>query len=205
MAALTTLRRTAYPTPFVGSYSELGLDQSWMTADGRYGPYGYGEEDETTYNRSRVAWDKVNWARLQNDCFDRNADRFPRSARRIATEVRFRPRNESLVPQLRSWQDSTSSRRTAIVVRAYDGYRYTPEDMYNLRSLVVEAGLRTGGEYAVILLVNIRGADTNIFASEEAYQAAFEKAGIPPEFQSIALLWDEALLKSWYPEVGEYR
>lgn len=176
-----------------------------MTADGRYGPYGYGEENATTYNRTRVHWDRVNWASLQNQCFDRNADRFPRSASHIATEVRFRPRNQSLVPELRSWGEFTSTRRTAIVVRAYEGYRYTPEDMYNLRSLVVEAGLRTGGEYAVVLLVNIRGEDSNIFASEEAYQEAFEKAGIPPEFQSISLLWDEALLKSWYPKVGEYR
>jgi hypothetical protein len=176
-----------------------------MTADGRYGPYGYGQEDETTYNRTRVDWDKLDWASLQNECFDRNADRFPRSAGRIATEVRFRPRNQSLVPELRSWEDFSPSRRTAIVVRAYDGYDYTPENLYNLRSLVVEAGLRTGGEYAVVLLVNIRGADSNIFASEEAYRAAFEKAGIPPEFQSIALLWDENLLKSWYPKVGEHR
>jgi hypothetical protein len=176
-----------------------------MTADGRYGPYGYGEEDESTYNRTRVDWNKVDWADLQNECFDQNVRRFPVSAKPITSEYRFRLRNQSLVPELRSWDDFTPTRRTAIVVRAFDGYKYTPEDLYNLRSLVVEAGLRTGGEYAVVLLVNIRGADSNIFASNEAYQAAFEKAGIPPEFQSIALLWDEALLKTWYPEVGEYR
>lgn len=197
--------RTAYPTPFVGSYTELGLDQSWMTADGRYGPYGYGEEDEASYNRTRVDWDKVDWADLQNECFDQNARRFPVSAKRITNEYRFRLRNESLVPELRSWDDFAPTRRTAIVVRAFDGYKYTPEDLYNLRSLVVEAALRTGGEYAVVLLVNIRGADSNIFASREAYRAAFAQAGIPPEFQSLAVLWDENLLRSWYPKVGEYR
>ncbi len=54
-------------------------------------------------------------------------------------------------------------------MRAWAGYRYTPEDMYNLRSLIVEAGLRTGGEYAVVLLVNVRGEESNIFASEQAF------------------------------------
>lgn len=176
-----------------------------MTADGRYGPYGYGEEDEKTYNRTRVDWDKVDWARLQNDCFDRNAHRFPSTASRITNEQRFRLMNDSAVKRLRSWEEFTPTRRTAIVVRAYDGYKYTPEDMYNLRSLVVETGLRTAGEYAVVLLVNIRDVDANIFASKENYRAAFEKARIPPEFQSIALLWDEHLLKSWYTEVGEHR
>ncbi|KAB5585053.1 hypothetical protein GE09DRAFT_13060 [Coniochaeta sp. 2T2.1] len=194
-----------YPTPFVGSYSELGIDQSWMTADGRYGPYGYGDEDATVHNRTRVDWDMVDWANIQNECFDRNANRFPQSATRMTNEQRFRLRNQSTVPELRSWEDFTPTRRTAVVVRSYDGYRYTPEDMYNLRSLVVEAGLRTGGEYTVMLLVDIRGADTNIFASKGAYREAFERAQIPPEFQSIALLWDEALLRSWYPDIGEYR
>jgi hypothetical protein len=176
-----------------------------MTAEERYGPYGYGEEDEEMYNRTRVDWDTVDWAQLQNDCLYRNVHRFPGTGRGISDEKRFRLRNETVVPKVRSWDEFNSTRRTAIVVRAYTGYRYTPEDMYNLRSLVVEAGLRTGGEYAVILLVDIKGDDSNIFASEKDYQVAVENAGIPPEFQSIAVLWDEGLVKSWYPEVGEYR
>jgi hypothetical protein len=177
-----------------------------MTADGRYGPYGYGEDNQTTYKRARVDWDKVDWAALQNDCFDRNAGRFPTSARALTTEVRFRLRNDSTVPVLRSWEDFPQpTRRTAVVVRAYTGYRYTPEDMYNLRSLIVEAGLRTGGDYTVFLLLNVRGYESNMFASKDAYREAFESAGIPVEFQSITLLWDEAFLKSWYPDVNEYR
>jgi len=189
----------------VGSYKELGIDQSWMTVDGRYGPYGYGEEDEETYNRTRVDWDNVSWGDLQSDCFDRNTRRFPSTASRITNEPRFRLRNDSIVGELRSWEEFTPTRRTAIVVRTYDGYRYMPEDLYNLRSLVVEAGLRTGGEYVVVLLVNIKGAESNIFASEETYKAALEKAQIPPEFRSITLLWDDKLLESWYSEVGEHR
>jgi hypothetical protein len=176
-----------------------------MTADGRYGPYGYGEDNTTTYNRTKVEWEDVDWARLQNECLDRNAHRFPAAPSRLTNEQRFRLFNDSTVPALRTWDEFNTTRRTAIVVRAYDGYTYTPEDLYNLRSLIVEAGLRTGGEYTVVMLVNIRDQDSNIFASETNYREALEKAKIPREFHSIVLLWDEQLLRSWYPKVEEYR
>lgn len=175
-----------------------------MTVDGRYGPYGYGEEDGA-YGRAKVDWDKVNWGGLQNKCFEQNKQRFPMAATGFTNEPRFRPTDAAVPPAVPTWDQFNTTRRTAIVVRAYNGFRYKPEDMFNLRSLMVETSLRTGGEYAVVLLVNIRGKDSNIFASKESYDKAFEAANIPEEFQSIALLWDEAFLKSWYPKVGEHR
>ncbi|KAL1845333.1 hypothetical protein VTK73DRAFT_658 [Phialemonium thermophilum] len=193
-----------YPVPFIGSYDELGLERTWMTPEDRYGPYGYGEEDDD-YGRERVSWDAVNWARLQNSCFDRNEARFPAAARWFTNEPRFALRGDSRLPLVRTWDEFNATRRTAIVVRTYNGYRYKPEDMHNLRALVTEASLRTGGEYAVVLLVNIRGPESNVTRSREAYDEAFRKADIPPEFRSIAILWDESLLRSWYPKVEEYR
>lgn len=175
-----------------------------MTADGRYGPYGYGEEDQE-YGRSKVDWEKIDWGRLQNRCFERNQHRFPENAKGFTNERKFGLREESELPAVRTWDEFNNTRRTAIVVRAYQGYRYKPEDMFNLRSLIVETSLRTGGEYAVVLLVNIKGKESNIFESKESYRKAFESAKIPKEFQSIAILWDEGLLKSWYPRIEEHR
>ena len=193
--------------PFSGSHEAVGLDMTWMTAEGRYAPYGYGEE-KATYNRSKVDWDQVDWGKLQNDCFARNERRFPPEAKKFDNPhetVRFAFRNDTHIPEVRQWHDFNQTRRTALVLRAWRGYKYGPEDMYYLRALITETALRSGGEYQVILLVDMRESEENIFASSERYKLGLKNAGIPPELQSIAVLWDEHLLKSWYPEVPEHR
>jgi hypothetical protein len=182
-----------------------------MSVKSRYGPYGYGEEKED-YERQRVDWNNVDWGQLQNDCFERNRQRFPPAASRFedtrTVKPRFALRHFAKIPEIRHWNEFEPSRRTAIVVRTWRGYEYMPEDMYYLRSLIAETTLKTGGEYQVILLVDMKdkeGYENNIFASEEAYKKGLEDAGVPPEFQSIALLWDMRLLESWYPLIDEHR
>lgn len=181
-----------------------------MTAEQRYGPYGFGEDKEEYY-RERVDWNSIDWGLVQNNCFEVNRHRFPPSARRLddtRANVRFGFRNVSKIPEIRHWHEFQPSRRTAIVVRVWRGYKYMPEDMYYLRSLVTEAALKSGGEYQVILLVDMKdyeGYEPNIFGSEAAYQQGLEDAGVPEEFRSIAILWDNRLLESWYPLVPEHR
>ncbi|PHH67629.1 hypothetical protein CDD82_1264 [Ophiocordyceps australis] len=210
------LDHVSYPKPLMGSYGDLGLSQTWMTADGRYGPYGF-NQDEAWYNRSRVDWETVDWGQLQDECAAQNAHRFPSSdaGPRFAgndawakgrMEPRFTWRNQTaLRPTTPGWKDFGTTRRTALVVRGFSGFAYKAEDMWHLRSLVVETALRTGGEYAVFLLVHMQDGDGSMFASRAAYEAAFEAAEIPRELESMAVLWDDGLLESWYPAVGEHR
>ncbi|KAK3386111.1 hypothetical protein B0H63DRAFT_450096 [Podospora didyma] len=196
-----------YPMPFAGSYEAMGIDLTFMTADSRYGPYGYGE-DKDTYTRTRVDWDTVDWGRLQNACFDRNRHRFPDTAvglENTQTSYRFAYKNQTRGPEIRHWHEHRPTRRTAIVLRVWRGYEYMPEDMFNIRSLIAETALKSGGEYHVILLVDMKDYEGNIFGSEEEYQQGFKNAGVPPEFRSIAILWDSRLLQSWYSGIEEHR
>ncbi|KAK0611424.1 hypothetical protein B0T14DRAFT_441225 [Immersiella caudata] len=196
-----------YPMPFTGSHEALGLDVTWMTAEGRYAAYGLGEDKES-YNRSKVDWDKVDWGKLQNDCFARNKMRFPSAAKQFDNPLevlRFGFRNDTHIPEVRHWHDFNQTQRTILVIRAWRGYDYRPEDRHHIRSLITESVLRSGGEYQVVLLVDMRESEENIFSSPEAYRLGLENAGIPPEFRSIAVLWDNHLLESWYPDVPEHR
>lgn len=178
-----------------------------MTADARYGPYGFGQ-DSQSYARARVDWEKLDWGVLQDNCMGRNRPRFPRvfPSLRLNRNPRFTWRNQTSLPSpTMAWHDFNATRRTALVLRAFANYEYKPEDLWNIRSLAVEAALRTGGEYALVLLVHVQDRERNIFESKANYDAAFEAAGIPPELQSIAVLWDDHLLESWYTAVEEHR
>ena len=203
-ASLLTIQ-AAYPRPLGGSYEALGLDQTWMTADGRYGPYGYGEEGIVNYSRSQVEWDSVNWGSLQDACLARNLFRFGKTSN--ITKLKTLPmpgklqRLKSTISSIRGPRKSTG--RTAIVIRTWGNYDYKKKDMINLRSLVVETALSSGGEYAVFLLVHIKDRSNDIFKNSAAYRAALETT-VPLEFRFMAVLFDESLLEAWYPKVGEH-
>ena len=179
-----------------------------MTIDGRYGPYGYGEKEET-YKRSRVDWNTIDWQQLQGQCFTRNTRRFPKAAKTMDSSMlrqpRFRYRNATTPNPTPQWHEFKPARRTAIVVRTWRGYEYKDEDLHYIRSLIVETALKTGGEYQVILLVDMKDYKLDMFASEMNYRLALEDAAVPPEFEDMAVLWDDRLLESWYPLVEEHR
>ncbi len=121
-----------------------------MTADDRYGPYGW-RENEEGYIRSRVEWDKVDWADLQNACLTLNAARFP-DAEFVSNTTRFRLRRKTYFWEADDALPMTGvpkTGRTALVLRAWAGFMYTEKDLVHLRSLITEAALGTGGEYAV--------------------------------------------------------
>ncbi|PNY26324.1 Uncharacterized protein TCAP_03751 [Tolypocladium capitatum] len=196
----------SYPTPFLGSQRELGIPKTWMTADGRYGPYGFGEENDT-YNRSRVDWDEVDWGKLQDDCLSRNAERFPTRApsMQVGGQTRFSWLNQTTMRPTPTWDAFNGTRRTAVVIRSYSKFPYKPEDMWHMRSLIAETALHSGGEYTVFLLVHVQDRESNIFESQANYDAAVKAANIPAELRSMAVLWDDHLLESWYAAVDEHR
>jgi hypothetical protein len=201
-----------YPPPLSGSYEALDLDKSWLTAAERYGPYGLGE-DEETYTRSRVDWSTINWADLQNNCSESNHQRLPSAYTFENGHPRFAYRErswqEKWLPSIFTTPDidprpaSQEYHRSAIIVRVWSTYKYTPEDLWNLRSLVAETALATGGEYAVFLLVDVKDKEAGIHHDSEAYDRVLREA-VPAEFQDIAVLFDDSLLESWYPDVGEH-
>ena len=187
-----------YPEPLGGSYEALSLNKTWMTADDRYGPYGYRDDAMDNQTRSHVDWDLVDWGALQDDCLSRN-NRPIHHPRMSMPSLLERLNLGSLASARRQQQTGKS----AIVVRTWETYKYKKEDMLFLRSLIVESCLSSGGKYSVFLLVDIKDRSRRIFSSTANYEAAIRDI-VPPELQSIAVLFDESLLEQWYPKVKEH-
>ncbi|KAL9636773.1 MAG: hypothetical protein Q9164_002617 [Protoblastenia rupestris] len=60
--------------------------------------------------------------------------------------------------------------RKAVLVRVHHLTEYVEEATYNLRSMITELTLQTGGEYVVYLLVEVEDAERPIHTVESIYQ-----------------------------------
>lgn len=68
----------------------------------------------------------------------------------------------------------------------------------------MEAALASGGEYGVYLLVDVKNKSQGIPRGAAAYTAMLNNC-VPKELRSMAVLFDETLLESWYPDVVDHR
>jgi hypothetical protein len=88
--------------------------------------------------------------------------------------------------------------RTALVLRCWDEFVWREEDIMNLRALISELSLASGGRYDVHLLVQVRNDGRNpIWADDEVYRNRIKET-VPEEFQGIATLWSETQMLSVY-------
>lgn len=155
--------------------------------------------------RKDIKWDEVRWGDLQSQCMQDNSDRFggdalPTSfARRLTRPEAGEVDEPPFTPRLKSGKG-----RTAIVLRAWDTFDYTESDMLFIRSLISETSLTYGGAYSVFILVDVKRGGAELRKGDEEYQRALDVV-VPAEFRDMAVLFDEGLLKHWYPGVKEYR
>ncbi|KAK5990831.1 hypothetical protein PT974_09104 [Cladobotryum mycophilum] len=88
--------------------------------------------------------------------------------------------------------------RTAIVIRCWDEYQWREDDMANLRSMISELSLISGGRYDVHLLVQVKNdARHPVWADHEIYEQRVRDT-VPKEFQGLVTLWTETQMLSLY-------
>ncbi|TRX90226.1 hypothetical protein FHL15_008954 [Xylaria flabelliformis] len=88
--------------------------------------------------------------------------------------------------------------RTAVVVRCWDEFLWREEDVMNMRSLITELVLASGGRYDVHLLVQVKNdAAHPIWADSDTYKRRIDEA-IPAEFRGIVTLWTETQMLALY-------
>jgi hypothetical protein len=174
-----------HPDPLYGSYEVLGLnDDVCFDNVGRLEAYGSVVNSTTPEHaglswhatqppqQAPVDWTDVDWAAAQKRCYDDNGQQ----------------------PGMDSTKQSTASDvsshipRQAIVLRTWTGYHYTPHAIMNLRALVSEVSLGSGGEYDVHLLVHVKNNSEKI-----------RNENVPAEFRGLVTLWSEKQMELVYP------
>ncbi len=187
---------------------------------GRLGPYGLGYGirnggtgvglhgdrtgvEEIWGEAGLVNFNGVRWAKLQEACQIANDHRFHKP-RIIATgssaiaEMDSTFMNGSVLDNNQDHRLNDTSKvsgeksipRTAFLIRTWDSFEYTPEDILFLRSLITELSLLSGGEFDVRLLVHIKDDNLQIWADEELHEKVL-RAVLPEEFWGLGILWTE--------------
>ncbi|KAL9052748.1 MAG: hypothetical protein Q9162_005209 [Coniocarpon cinnabarinum] len=183
--------------PFVGSFEAIGLDGSvCFDRYSRLGPFG---------QKGAVSLiENPDLGQLQNRCLERNHNRYADSR---APDMRPGVQTtHSIGVHSKSAQDfdantNNFANRTAVLIRAWEGYEYEENDIVSIRSLVSELALQSGGEYHVFLMVMLTdGADVN---DQQLYDEKLK--AVPRELRSMTIFWSEKLCAELYPSVGEYR
>ena len=214
------------PRPIIGSYRETGLESDYcFDRHARYDPYGYEDEfpgaEEPHVGPSKVEWKDVRWGQLQRDCLAKNEDRYepleqpignkfwlPTTADQegVDNTLVFASNASSDVQSYRLWQQSRQSykKKTALVLRTWDGSEWTTDTTEYVRSQIMELALHSGAEYEVIILVEVKNITIPIFEDEEAYRQTLLKS-VPAEFSDVTILFSRDLLEKWYPKIGRHK
>ena len=221
-----------FPDAAIGSNEVIGIkDDVCFDRFGRLGPYGYGysvrkggigagleghrEGAERVWeDNPPVDFRKVDWSVAQNRCIAANDHRFkdlpePRPNTFLSMPVGVpwmnRPTSPPADVHKQKGKPKTGTDRlprTAVVVRTWSDFHYTPEDILYLRSLISELSLQSGGEYVVHLLVHVKDVDLPIWSDEETYERVLHDS-VPEEFRGLATLWSEKQMALMYPALEE--
>lgn len=187
------------PDPSLGSYDVLGLkDDICFDRFGRYGPYGLGYSEQmggagvgadTEQSGSEEVWSQtgqidyseMDWAEAQNRCYAANRDRF-----------------HEVDPETEQVTSNGNMTRTAVVIRAYTGFKWTQHAILNFRAMISELSLKSGGAYSVHFLLHVRDGSIPIWSDDITVQRLLN-SNIPPEFHGLVTLWSEDQMKLFYP------
>ncbi|KIW95259.1 uncharacterized protein Z519_03843 [Cladophialophora bantiana CBS 173.52] len=167
-----------------------------------------------------VDWRKVHWADAQQRCVLANNHRFkelpekPRidTFRAMPIGTVYNKRDDLVdfeamptkTPESPKRPKTGSERlpRTAVVIRTWWDYPYTPEDKIYLRSLISELTMLSGGEYVVHFLVQVKSNDVPIFSDDETYERVLRDS-LPEEFRGMGTLWTEKQMELMYGGLEE--
>ncbi|KAA8651959.1 hypothetical protein EYZ11_001735 [Aspergillus tanneri] len=219
-----------FPDAAMGSNEMIGIqDDVCFDRFGRLGPYGLGYTArkggigaglEGHREGAERVWEdfppvdfrRVDWAAAQNRCQAINNHRFrdlpePRPERFLSMPIGSQKDSNKLAATLDDQQkppsnDTDRLPRTAVVIRTWFDYHYTPDDIMYMRSLISELSMLSGCEYRVYFLIHVKDENLQIWSDDETYERVLTDA-LPEEFRGMGILWSERQMALLYPGLEE--
>lgn len=165
--------------------------------------YGFTEEANAS---TPVQFERVNWGNLQQDCVQRNADRYRHSALKKRTWTLHKEQDREAEEEQgeKGATDEDDSmpahkHRTAVILRSWIDKKYTEDDLHYIRSMVTELSLLSGAEYEVILLVDAKTTELPPPGDMAGLESL--KTALPQELRDLAVFFNSKILEDWYPKI----
>jgi Protein of unknown function (DUF3405) len=199
-----------------GRYGPYGFGYSVRAGGLGAGVYGDTEGSEAVWDKiPRVDYRQVDWADAQRRCYQVNVDRFkplpPKTPPALGFFVDDDPNNAMTMQDEHGAAGETpanstapptgevsATSRTAVVIRCWDEHWFREEDTMNIRSIIQELALASGGRYDIHLLVQIKHDGLYpVWADHETVLGRLRDR-IPKEFHGLVTIWTETQMLSLY-------
>jgi hypothetical protein len=201
--------------PILGSYEAAGLDGD-VSFDriGRFQAYGLAQFDAADHEEFKLAtdvdWDKVQWGDLQDNCVKQNKRRFKPMQERKDNSIQYSNIRRPIVDDAAKVPSQSKDpglankvKRTAVLIRVWTGAKWTADVVMNIRAMIAEASLASGGKYQIFILLHVKDEGVPLFVGEDQPDATIKKY-VPPEFWSITEVWNHAQIRSLYSNIAEH-
>ena len=124
------------------------------------------------------------WRELMDNCYERRLAQSGRNASSSSHDFEY--------------LTNPAVKRTAIVMRSYQGYPWREDDILNLRAMISELSLNNPNTpYDVRILVEVKDPNLSVFTSEwDRYRVLV--TSVPREFWGLVEFWSEKQLEVLY-------
>ncbi|SMR41457.1 unnamed protein product [Zymoseptoria tritici ST99CH_1E4] len=168
----------------------------------RLGPFGHSVGRSDFRDRP---WSTLRWGELQSKCaYEQQQQSDGKGKPYRAMKSRLQRFHGGVDENLKNaWLDGKVTGRTAVVLRTWNQFEYTGNQKAWLRTLATELALDTGGKYQLFLLVDVKDGELDL-NDDKTHAEVLEKS-VPEEFRDMTLLWNEKMVKEWFPKVDQHR
>lgn len=146
------------------------------------------------------------WRGLMDGCFEQRerergraggVDPFDPTSQPMADVIEKEQQEEEIIAP--KFKTNPDSKRTALVMRSYEGYVWREDDILNLRALISELSLNNPATpYDIRILVEVHGRHLSVFTSEWDRLNVL-RSSVPREFWGLVELWTEDEMCALYP------